>query len=135
MFKAYALLWKRCVKSIQNKISTREDFENMIYNNPIRLLKAIKEHSLNFQETRYEMSIILDTLRAFLNLKQKKNENLHEYTQRFKTTKGILESPLGRPFILEKSTKQMDEYSEKDIEMKTKLNKEASDNFFAFLYL
>ena len=60
MFKAYALLWERCAKAMQNHIVARKDYETNIYNNPIELLKAIKEHSLNYQEKRYEMSIILD---------------------------------------------------------------------------
>jgi hypothetical protein len=41
--------------------------------NPIKLLNAITEHALNYQEHRYEMSIILDALRAVINLRKKDN--------------------------------------------------------------
>ena len=58
--KAYSLLWARCAKAMQNRLMARLDFETSIYNKPINLLKAIKEHSLNYQETRYEMSKISD---------------------------------------------------------------------------
>ena len=51
-------------------------------NNPINLLIAIKEHLLNYQETRYEMSIITDLIRAFLS---KESETLQDYTRQFKT--------------------------------------------------
>ena len=78
MFKVYALLWEKCAKSLQNKILARRDFETTIYNKPIALLQAIKEHSLNYQESRYNMSIITDALKAAMNLKQRDNENLHE---------------------------------------------------------
>ena len=60
LFKAYALIWERCAKAMQNKLLAPSDYEDEIYNNPIKLLKAMKEHALNYQETRYEMSIISD---------------------------------------------------------------------------
>ena len=45
LFKAYALIWERCAKAMQNKLVTQSDYEDEIYNNPIKLLKAIKEHA------------------------------------------------------------------------------------------
>jgi hypothetical protein len=47
--KAYALLWEKCSKVMKNKIEARSDY-NRIENNPIKLLMAIKEHTLNIQE-------------------------------------------------------------------------------------
>jgi hypothetical protein len=52
MFKAYALLWERCAKAMQDKIASRSHYDNVVYNDPIALLRAIKEHSLNYQDTR-----------------------------------------------------------------------------------
>ena len=105
LFKAYALIWERCAKAMQNKLLARSDYEDEIYNNPIKLLKAIKEHALNYQETRYEMSIISDAFRALWNTTQKENENLQDYTRHFKTSKEILESHLGGPIQLTKYVK------------------------------
>ena len=65
---------------MQNKITGHSDFEAKIFNNPINLLKAIKEHSLNYQESRYKMLVILDSLRTFSNTRQKELEPLQEYT-------------------------------------------------------
>ena len=48
--KAYALFWGRCTKGMRNKIEARTDFQSKIKNNPILLVKVIKEHSLNYQE-------------------------------------------------------------------------------------
>jgi len=70
LFKAYSLIWERCAKEMQNKLLARSDYEDEIYNNPIKLLKAIKEHALNYQETRYEMSIISDAFQALWNTTQ-----------------------------------------------------------------
>jgi hypothetical protein len=52
LFKAYALIWERCAKAMQNKIAARRNFETVIYNDPIELLIAVKEHALNYQESR-----------------------------------------------------------------------------------
>ena len=48
LFKAYALIWERCAKEMQIKIVSRKDFEQQVYNDPIELLKAVKEHALNY---------------------------------------------------------------------------------------
>jgi len=52
--KAYALQWKRCAKLLQNKISARNDYETKIYDNPVKsnLLKVIREHAMEHQETK-----------------------------------------------------------------------------------
>ena len=65
LFKAYALLWKKCSCAVRNKIVGRSNFDSKIFNNPVKLLIAIKEHFLSFQESRYEMSIITDTIIFF----------------------------------------------------------------------
>ena len=135
LFKTYALIWERCAKAMQNNILARKDYQNQIYNNPINLLKAIKEHSLNYQESRYEISIIADALRAAITLKQRENENLQEYTRRFKTSKEILEQHLGGPLVLTKYDMKMNGYVAENQEKIKELTKKASDQLFAFNYL
>ncbi|MGL6008756.1 MAG: hypothetical protein ACRC1D_04795, partial [Culicoidibacterales bacterium] len=99
--KAYALLWERCAKAMKNKIESRADYVN-IKNDPVTLLKAIKEHALNYQENRYTMSIILDAMRTLMNTKQKENESLQDYTKRFRVARDVLKSHVGGPIILTK---------------------------------
>ena len=79
--KVYTLIWNRWVRSLQSKIQQRKDFELRIYNDPIELLKAIKDHALNYQETIYKIKITDDSLIIFLLLKQNE-EPLHEYIAR-----------------------------------------------------
>jgi hypothetical protein len=138
-FKAYALLWERCNKAMQNKIASRSDYESSVFNDPIVLLQAIKEHSLNYQDTRYEMSIIADAFRSVFNSKQKEAESLQDYTRRFKTSMEILKSHLGGPIILEKYITTMDGYDASTIAindaLKDKLTKKSSECLFAYLYL
>jgi hypothetical protein len=43
-FKAHALSWERCNKAVQNKIASRSDHESSVFNDPVALLQATKEH-------------------------------------------------------------------------------------------
>ena len=47
------------------KIESRKDYEADIYNASIKLLKAIKQHALDYEGNRYEMSIIMDAFLVF----------------------------------------------------------------------
>ena len=138
-FKAYALLWERCAKSLQNKIMSRTDYHDVIYNDPIELLRAIKQHALDYQETRYEMSIIADAFRAFFNAKQKEKESLQDYTRRFKTAKEILESHIGGPIVLSKFMLTMEEYEgsddEQDAAHAADLANKAWEQFSTYIHL
>ena len=69
--KAYAFLWDQCAKGMQSKIEARTDYNIKINNDPIELLKAIKQHALNYHEHRYEMSIILDAMRTLCKTKRR----------------------------------------------------------------
>ena len=99
-YKAYAEIWARCNKAMKAKIEARKDYESNIYNRPIKLIDAIKEHALNYEESRYEMSIILDAFMTFFNCRQKEKELLQDYTRRFKLAREIMNSHLGGGIVL-----------------------------------
>ena len=80
LFKAYAELWERCSKGMKAKIEARKDYEATIYNNPIELIKSIKEHALSYEETQCDKKIILNVFRAYLNCRQREDESLQDYT-------------------------------------------------------
>jgi hypothetical protein len=71
--KAYAFLWERCAKGMKNKIESRTDYAT-IQQDPIELLKVIKEHALNYQEQRYKHMIVLDAMTTLFGTKQQDNE-------------------------------------------------------------
>ena len=77
---------------MKTKIEACKDFEDVIYNNPVKLLKAIKQHVLNYQELRYEMSVISDEFTTFFGTRQKGQESLQDYTSRFKTSYKLFHS-------------------------------------------
>ena len=60
--------------SMQGQIQQQNDFKNKIYNNPINLINAIKEQTLNHQDTIYELEII-DFIDAFPVAKKKRTKN------------------------------------------------------------
>lgn len=59
MLKAFTLLWDLCAKGMQSKIKAQAYFVSEIKVNPIKLIKSIKNHALNYHEHQFEMSIIL----------------------------------------------------------------------------
>ena len=151
IYKSYAFLWEKCSRALQNKLLGRKDFDTKIYNDPIQLLTAIKEHSLNFQESRYEMKIITESIKNFFFTRQKDTESLQEYTRRFKSAKEIMESHIGGPIKLDKYIELSEEYKsdmkqyEEDIANKIqckkpttqdkKYIKKAASKLYAFIYI
>ena len=134
-YKAYAEIWARCNKAMRSRVESRKDYEKEVYNVPIKLIEAIKEHALNYEESRYEMSVVLDAFKAFLNCRQKDKEMLQDYTKRFKVAREILYSHLGGVIILKKIVQNMKGYDEKDEDKVEELNKLADEQFSSFVYL
>jgi hypothetical protein len=130
--KAYALIWERCTKGMKHKIEARMEFTKNIENNPIELLKAIREHSQNYQENRYSMSIVLDSLRGLLATKQKEGETLQDWTKRFRK---VLESHMGGPIVIDNITKAMPEYVKYEISSVEKCHNKTYESFLAYLYI
>jgi hypothetical protein len=123
--KAYALLWEHCTKVMKNKIESCSDYD-IIKNDPILLLKAIKEHALNYQENRYSMSIVLDALRTLLNTKQQEGESLQDFTKRFRVARDVLKSHIGGPIILTKIVEATEGYANTNKDKRDKIQEQAS---------
>jgi hypothetical protein len=81
--KAYALLWARCAKGMQNKIESRANFKTKIKNDPFVLLEIIKEHSMHYQEKKYNMYVLFESLKSLINTRQRESESLQDLHQTF----------------------------------------------------
>jgi hypothetical protein len=57
-------------------LKARENYDIEIKGNPIAMLKAIQEHTMSYQENRYNAKIMVDTLRNLLYMKQRDDEDL-----------------------------------------------------------
>ena len=102
MHKAYALLYQQCNKALQSKLQSRTDFLSEIKGNPIKLLNAIQEHSLSYMENKYPAIIVVEAFKNLLNLRQREDESIVDYTKRFKAARDILKSHLGGELKLTK---------------------------------
>ena len=93
------------------------------------------------------MSRIADAMRAFLNTKQKENETLLDYTQRYKTICNIMESHIRGPIIIKEYIKLTKEYIKDKIEAKNdtnkkmlnpyddKFDKSSANKLYAYIYI
>jgi len=120
---------------MKDKIEARSDFEAKIKKNPIELLKAIKQHALNYQENRYNMAIVWDAMTALMKTVQKEGENLQDYTRRFRVAKHVMESHIGGPIILSKIVENMPGYDEKNKDRCEKYQRDAYGKLMAYVYL
>ena len=102
--KAYALFWSKCTKGMKNKIESRSNFKSNIKLNPFELLKVIKEHSLNYHENQYNMSLIFEAQTSLFTTKQKEGESLQDYTKRFYIAREVYETLIGGPIKLSNFT-------------------------------
>ena len=60
-------------KANANQIIAKVDYETKIFNNH---LNKIDENSMDYQETQYDMSIIVDSMEATMTTMQREGENL-----------------------------------------------------------
>ena len=113
MTKAYAFLWSHCTKEMQDQVQARKEFSKTIKGDPIELLKPIRQHALDYQENRYVMKIVHDSMKALFMCKAKEGESLQNWTERFIAAKQVFESHIGGPLILSKIVENMPGYDEK----------------------
>ena len=132
--RAYALLYERCNKAMQSKLQSRKDFDT-IKGDPFKLLEAIKEHSVSYQENKYPMTSITDAIRNIVNLRQKEDESLIDYTRRFKVARDVLKSQLGGPLILAPVAKNISGYDPKDPDKVRECEEEAYQQWLSYVYV
>ena len=80
---------------MKQQVESHETFIDNMKGKPIKLFKIIKEYLFNYLANKYDMMIILDALQIFVNLRQKKDESLHDYKIRFTIALEIIESQMG----------------------------------------
>ena len=119
------------------KLEARTTFESEIFNDPIMLIKAIKQHSLCFEESRYEMATIYDATKNYVNCKQKEQgkESLLDYTRRFKLSRDLMTSRMGGPFVLNKYVEETYVSPGRLTRAHQTLNDDADERLAACMYL
>ena len=122
--KAYALIFGYCNKTMQNRIEESKDFESIIRDDPLELLKEIKKKMYDPARAKYEYVTLTESLSRILNTKQEDNESLVDYTKRFKQGRDILHDTVVEE-ILHMFVETACEYQkESDIDEQDKLKDE-----------
>ena len=130
--KAYGFLWEKCSSQMKQNIEAKANFVATIKDNPFELLKAIESLSYNYQESKYEVAIVYDAIKTFINLKQREEENLTSYLERFKAAAENMKTQLGSEIKLTKYTTQMDGYDSSEHE---KYSKKAFEEMKAYAFI
>ena len=103
--KIYAYLWLQCNNGLQNRIKSREDADK-IKNDPIELIKVIKQYAMNFQEHKYEIAAVFEAMNNVCSCRQKEDEPLMVYERRMKTHLDLFVSYMGGKLVLDKFKKE-----------------------------
>ena len=147
-YKAYALIWGQCNSAMKSKVQSRKDYYTDIKDNPIELLKAIKQHATNYSDIQYDMRTAEDAMTSFLTIRQREDESIIDFLKRFKNTKDVFLSHIGKDFTLPNMVRQHNDYPTEDEfkspqeavreaakESAAQLAKQVLERFIAFKYL
>ena len=125
---------------MKNKIESRSEFKTNIKQNPFKLLKVIKEHSMNYHENKYNMLVIFNAQMNLFTTKQREGESLQDYTKRFQIAREVFEALNGGPIKLNKILQDNQGYTKSATtivkhEKNILLEKKASEQYLAFIYI
>jgi hypothetical protein len=116
-------------------LTARENYDNDIKGDPIAMLAAIQEHTMSYQENRYNAKIIIDALRNLLYTKQRNDEDLVDYSRRFNAARNFYEAQQGEKIMCKKMAKADDEWDEKDNNKMKEYRNRSSARLISLLYV
>ena len=76
--KAYTVLFGQCTTGLQPIIEAKAEYESKIKDNPTKLLEAIKENSLSFDDKKKANIVIIDAVMNLMTTRQRDDEDLTE---------------------------------------------------------
>ena len=100
--KAYSFLWGQCSKAMQHKVESRPQFVSTIKNDPVELIKAIKEYAMAYQDTKYPVLTILEAMQAYITIRQQDGESLVDYLKRYRVSRDVFFTHMGSELIIPK---------------------------------
>ena len=95
---AAATLWKQCSNIMRSKIQSRKDYDSEVKGDPIKLLQAIKQHSMSYESTQCRMKTTCDAMKTLINQRMKEEEKSIDYLKRFKASRDVFYSHVGKDF-------------------------------------
>jgi hypothetical protein len=135
--KAYSLLYEQCNKPMQSKVRGTSGFDTHINKNPKALLDTIRVLSIASQDKRYDYLVVDEAMLNYYFCKQREDENLTDYYDRFVTAKKILKTQNGEksPFNFEYFATKIDGYNAADPTKVKECQSQALDRYDAIRFL
>ena len=135
MLKAYAYIFTNyCSTSMQVNLKELPDFDLKVRNNPAVLLEKVQLLMHTPVRAVHPFISLIEAITRLLNLRQKENESLIDYLERFKQERNIASSQLGRGF-LGSFVENTPEYIEADSLTRIEMKKTAFDQMMAIAFL
>ena len=63
-------MMQQCTEKMESQLKNREDFSSTLKDNPIELMKAIKEETHHFRANVHDVAVVTKVAKDLLNLKQ-----------------------------------------------------------------
>jgi hypothetical protein len=132
MDKVFGILWGQCTIGVKNKLESRKDWSTIkAKHKAIDLLKAIKEVTQDYQDSKYPLVSIKRSLLNVLTAKQDERESIVNYTKRFRNAVEIMEAQQGK-LALTEYVKKMNGY---DANSHSTFATTAYESFIAMCYV
>jgi len=98
--KTFALIFQSyCSATMQRRLEEHPEFELSIQDDPIKLMEAIAQLMHEPIRAVYPYSAVTEAMKRFINIKQKDDEDIVGFMERFSQQKNILQSHLGSDFL------------------------------------
>ena len=96
MLKAYSLIYGNyCTQGMQSRLQQLPNFTTEIRGDPIELLKTIQILMHDPVRGRYPYATVCDVWRTLFFTKQGENENILDYSKRFKQSRDVVKTYMG----------------------------------------
>ena len=130
---AFALILGQCTDGVKNKLEKRLNWDD-IQDDPIELLKTLKEIVQNYNDKSYFISTITLSFKNLFSIKQHDGETLINYTKRFKTLRNNLEVHYGK-LNMEQTVSKRPGYDNAFAKTKESMKAEAYERLMAYQWM
>ena len=109
--KLYSVVWGQCTELLQAKLEALPDFKSRIKDkyDGIELLKSIQVIMYKFEDNKYLYENLYNAWRSYYALRQKPEDSLTQYLDKFNNTVEVLEQ-CGATFGLDKMSLQQEKF-------------------------
>ena len=121
---------------MKNRIEEKSDYETAVRDDPVILLKRIKQYMFIPTKAKYDFEGLWESMKRFvIDTKQEDHEGLNDYTKRFKQAKNIFKQSLGEHW-LDHFMKQTSDYTnETEDAKKAQILKDGPEQLASFIFL